>query len=64
MSALEKHHRLAAVMEFTGLTEPSIYRLMADDKFPRPKKMSERTVAWAESALVAYMESRPLADAA
>lgn len=58
---LENHHRLPVVLQLTGLTKPSIYRLMDEGKFPRPVKISKRSVAWPESVLVEYMEQREAA---
>ena len=55
---LEKHYRRPEVEEITGLSTATIYRLMQSGKFPRPVKMSEKTVAWPESVLKTYLEGR------
>lgn len=58
---LQKHYRIGEVAEVTGHAIASIYRLMAEGKFPRPIKISERSVAWPESVLVDYMAEREAA---
>ena len=58
---LQKHYRIGEVAEVTGHAVASIYRLMAEGKFPRPIKISERSVAWPESVLVDYMTEREAA---
>ena len=58
---LQKHYRIGEVAEVTGHAVASIYRLMSEGKFPRPIKISERSVAWPENVLVAYMAEREAA---
>ena len=55
--ALQKHYRVGEVSELTGLSIATIYRLMAEDKFPRPINISERSVAWPEGVLVDHLPS-------
>ena len=50
--------RLRAVCARVGLSEPSIYRLMALGVFPRPLKVGLRAVAWRETDISAWIESR------
>jgi prophage regulatory protein len=38
--------RMAAVVRMTGLARSTIYRLMAEDKFPSPVRLAKRAVAW------------------
>lgn len=38
--------RMAAVVRMTGLGRSTIYRLMAEDKFPPPVRLAKRAVAW------------------
>ncbi len=54
----EKHLRRRAVEELTGLSRSTIYDLMSKGQFPRPVKLTGRAVAWPESALVAWLDSR------
>ena len=54
--------RIDDVVKFTGLSKPSIYRLMRECKFPRPVRLGERAVAWAIDDLKIWAENRPLAS--
>lgn len=38
--------RMKAVTKMTGLGRSTIYRLVAQDKFPSPVKLADRAVAW------------------
>lgn len=53
--------RRTAVEKLTGLSRSTIYKLMAQGDFPRPVKLTEKAVAWPESAIVEWLESRPVA---
>jgi prophage regulatory protein len=57
----EKHLRRPAVLELTGLSTTTIYDLMREGKFPRPIKLTGRAVAWPESAIATWLQSRPAA---
>lgn len=59
---LDKHHRRPAVEAFTGLSRSSIYALMAQGEFPLPVRLTGKAVAWPESALKAWLASRPVAE--
>jgi len=50
--------RLKEVRERTGLATSSIYALMADGKFPRPARLSERTVGWPENEVDDFVAAR------
>jgi prophage regulatory protein len=47
----------------TGLSRSSIYRLMDEGKFPRPRRTGHRAVAWPSVEIDAWKASRPFADA-
>lgn len=49
---------LKRVRDLTSLGKSTIYRLIAEGKFPRPLKITERRVAWRESDLTAWLEDR------
>lgn len=51
--------RLPMVMRLTGLGRSTIYRMVAAQKFPSPVRLSARAVAWRQSDLNAWSESRP-----
>lgn len=53
--------RLPAVIRMTGLGRSTIYRLVAEDKFPTPVRLSARAIAWRRSDLERWSEARPAA---
>ena len=54
---------IKAVAERVGLSRSSIYRLVAEDAFPRPVKVSERRVTWLEHEVDAFIAARIAARA-
>lgn len=54
--------RIAGVMRMTGLGRSTIYRLMAEDKFPSPVRLAKRAVAWRRMDLEQWSAERPLAS--
>jgi len=55
--------RLAEALTRSGLSRSSLYRLEAVGMFPRRVKLGQRSVAWRESQLAAWIESRAEAPA-
>jgi prophage regulatory protein len=51
--------RMRLVMRMTGLGRSTIYRLMAEDRFPSPVRLTNRAVAWRRSDLDRWSEGRP-----
>ena len=51
--------RLPAVLRMTGLGRSTVYRMIAQDKFPRPVRIGERAVAWRQSDLERWSGARP-----
>jgi prophage regulatory protein len=51
--------RLAAVIHMTGLGRTTIYRLMAQDKFPSPVRLAKRAIAWRRIDLEQWSSGRP-----
>jgi prophage regulatory protein len=49
--------RVDSVSAVTGLSRSTIYRLVADEKFPRPVKV-ETTTAWLLSEIEAWIAAR------
>ena len=41
--------RMPSVLRMTGLGRSTIYRLMAEDKFPRAVRIGDRAVAWRQT---------------
>ena len=54
----DKMLRRPIVENMTGLGRSTIYDLMAKGQFPRPVKLTGRAVAWPESEVAAWLESR------
>ena len=54
--------RLPVVMRFTGLGRSTIYRLIAEDRFPKPVQLSTRAVAWRFADLQSWSAARPTAS--
>lgn len=57
----QKYLRCADVQELTGLGRSTIYKLMDEADFPRPVKVTGKTVRWPEKAVEEWLASRPLA---
>ena len=56
------HNRLLRrrqVEEITGLSRSSIYRLMKSGEFPQRVKVGRNGSRWRDSAITAWVESRP-----
>lgn len=51
--------RMPTVMRLTGLGRSTIYRLIADQKFPSPVRLGTRAVAWRRTDLDRWSEARP-----
>ena len=51
--------RIAGVMRLTGLGRSTIYRLVAEDKFPSPVRLAKRAIAWRRIDLERWSEGRP-----
>ena len=50
--------RLPMVMRITGLARSTIYKLIAQNQFPVPIKLSTRAVAWLQSEIETWVSSR------
>ena len=53
--------RIGSVMRITGLGRSTIYRLVADNAFPAPVRLTKRAVAWRRSELEQWSQARPMA---
>ncbi|WP_310740875.1 AlpA family phage regulatory protein [Aquincola sp. J276] len=51
--------RMAGVVRMTGLGRSTIYRLMAENKFPLPVRLAKRAVAWRRIDLEQWSAARP-----
>jgi prophage regulatory protein len=52
--------RMPTVMRMTGLGRSTIYRMVAENKFPRPVRLGARAVAWRRADLDRWSEARPV----
>ncbi|NRP10610.1 MULTISPECIES: AlpA family transcriptional regulator [unclassified Marinobacterium] len=50
--------KLTDVIAATGLSRSYIYHLAKQGAFPKPIKLSERSSAWVQSELEAWIDSR------
>lgn len=53
--------RLPEVCRRTGRAKSSIYALLAEGAFPRPRRIGKRAVAWFEDEIDRYNAERPAA---
>lgn len=50
--------RIREVMQLTGISRAYIYVLAQKGEFPAPVKLTERSSAWVEEEVRAWIESR------
>lgn len=50
--------RLNSVLNKTGLSRSTIYRLMSKGNFPKQVKLSERAMAWSSEAIDAWIDEK------
>ena len=48
--------RMKEVMHLTGLSRPSVYRLMKDGLFPNSIELGERSVAWVDEEVQDWVD--------
>lgn len=49
---------LRQVLEIVPLGRTSLYNLIADNEFPRPKRMGPRAVAWNKAEVMAWVNDK------
>ncbi len=52
--------RLGDVMRVTGLGRSTVYRLMAERRFPPPCRLGRRAVGWRSSDFSQWSAARPV----
>ena len=52
--------RLPEVSRLTGLSRSSVYRLIAQGQFPKPRKLTAHASAWREDEIQKWMDSLPV----
>ena len=50
--------RLQQVVQTTGLAKSTIYKLMAKKQFPKPLKLTTKSVAWASLEIEGWIAQR------
>lgn len=50
--------RLPKVLEVTGLSKSTLYRMARDGDFPRPVRIASQLVGWRASLIQKWIESR------
>ena len=53
--------RIAEVLEVVGVSRRTLYRMVDDDRFPRPVRVGQRATRWRQSNIQQWMDSLPLA---
>jgi prophage regulatory protein len=56
--ALPMFLRMPTVIRMTGLGRSTIYRMIAEEKFPKSVRIGERAVAWRQIDLDRWCQSR------
>lgn len=59
--AIDKYLRIKQVCELTGLSRATVYAMEKKGDFPAKKALGPRAVAWLESEIAAWMETRKTA---
>lgn len=54
-----KFLRIGQVMQLTGLSRMTIYRLELAGEFPKRRQLSRNSVAWLDTDIDRWAESRP-----
>ena len=55
-----KFLRIRQVMQLSGLSRMTIYRLELAGEFPRRRQLSKNSVAWLDTDIAQWAESRPI----
>ena len=55
--------RIEHVTDRLGLSRSHVWRMVKDRRFPKPRRLSSRAVAWLESDVIAWISERPVFDA-
>jgi prophage regulatory protein len=58
LSDIDTFLRCRDVVRVTGMSRSQVYRLVDLDQFPRPIKLSERSVAWSSAEIEKWQRSR------
>ena len=54
--------RIDDITQITGLSLATVYRLVEKDRFPRPRRIGDRAVAWVHSEVEEWADGLPVAN--
>lgn len=54
--------RIDAVAARLGLSRSQVWRMVTEGRFPKPRRLSTRAVAWLEPEVSAWISARPVFD--
>jgi prophage regulatory protein len=54
--------RIDEITQITGLSRATVYRLVEKDRFPRPRRIGDRRVAWVHSEVEDWADGLPVAN--
>lgn len=54
---LDRIIRLPELLRITGLSTASVYRQMAEERFPRPVRLGKNAVGWRAQTVFPWLES-------
>ena len=54
--------KLTAVCEVTGLSRSMLYRMIAAEEFPPPRKIGPKASRWLQSEIAGWMAALPRAE--
>jgi predicted DNA-binding transcriptional regulator AlpA len=60
-STIMKFLRIRQVMQLTGLSRMTLYRLELAGEFPKRRQLSHNSVAWREEDVSHWIDTRPVA---
>ena len=56
---MDRYLRRYEVMEITSMKDPQMWREERAGRFPQRRRLTDRTVAWLESEVQEWIDSRP-----
>ena len=54
--------RIDDITQITGLSRATVYRLVEKERFPRPRRIGDRAVAWVHSEVEEWADGLPIAN--
>ena len=57
INVMERFIRKPELLKLLGVSYPTIWRMMKDEEFPKPYKITKRSIGWLSSEVEAWIES-------